>query len=524
MDSEEYSKPYLSKRSVGFMLGLAVFFFFIFIPTPELFVDTLKSSIGSAANDSEVLLVAAGMQKVLALFLLMIIWWITEALPIPATALLPAVMLPLLHITGWADGRIFEFTFQRTLVSYANPVIALFFGCFLLAGAMQKWGVDKRITLWLLTRGKIAASPKLTLLVLMYATALLSMWISNTAAAAIMLPIAIGILSQSSIEPGKNKFGTALMLCIAWSASVGGVGTLIGTPPNGIAISILRQNGLQTVNFLEWMMFGVPYVVLFIPIIWFLALKLYPPEKDTKLNKEYLSTKRGELGKFSMGEILVSFVFLSAIFLWVSHPFWKYILPESIAQKLNLFDEYAIGLFVGLILFIIPINFKKLDFILTWKDIKFVQWGVLILFGGGLALSDAMFKTGLAASIASNFVYLFGTPSTLIMLFVILILITFMTEVTSNTAVTSMMVPVVIAIGLGTGNDPAALSIGAAISASMAFMLPVATPPNALVYGTGYIELRQMIKAGFWLNIIGCIFTLAILYFFGHIVFGIIKL
>jgi sodium-dependent dicarboxylate transporter 2/3/5 len=222
MNLDEHSKPYLSKRSVGFILGLAVFFFFIIIPTPELFVDNLKSSIGSAANDAEVYWVAAGMQKVLALFFLMIIWWITEALPIPATALLPAVMLPLLHVRGWADGRIFEFTFQKTLVSYANPVIALFFGCFLLAGAMQKWGVDKRITLWLLTRGKIAASPKLTLLALMYATALLSMWISNTAAAAIMLPIAIGILSQSNIEPGKNKFGTALMLCIAWSASVGG--------------------------------------------------------------------------------------------------------------------------------------------------------------------------------------------------------------------------------------------------------------------------------------------------------------
>ena len=243
MTSEELSTTFSQKNAIGFVLGFVFFFILIAMPTPQSFIDSVRMSIGTILNDKEIFQIAASMQKVLALLSLMIIWWVTEAIPIPAVALLPEIMLPLLQVVGWSDGHLFEFTFQKTLVNYANPVIGLFLGCFFLAGGMQKWGIDKRITLWLLSKGKIASSPQLTLLVMMYTTAFISMWVSNTATTAIMLPIGVGILAQNTIDRSKNKFGTALMLGIAWSASVGGIGTIIGMPPNGIAISILRQSG-----------------------------------------------------------------------------------------------------------------------------------------------------------------------------------------------------------------------------------------------------------------------------------------
>ncbi len=507
----------MNLKAFGFIVGLFLFFLIISLPTFEQFSHTAQH------HD------ARSMQLVLAVLTLMAIWWITEAIPLPATALLPAILFPLLKITGTQGGVLYEFDFKNTLLSYANPVIYLFLGGFLIAGAMQKWKLDRRLTLWILTRGNLASNSHAILLGIMAITAFLSMWISNTATVAMMLPLGIGIISLTGAEPGKSRFGTAMMLGIAWAASIGGVGTTIGSPPNGIALGILNSTfssdpSYVRITFLDWMKFGVPYVCLFVPIAWYILKKTFPPEiKSIPGGKEQLINEKNKLGSPSSGEKRTIIVASLAVVLWITNPFWDSLLPLIVAEQLRWIDEYTIGLFCGVLLFIIPVNFKENIFILHWRDTKIIDWGTLILFGGGIALSDGMFKTGLASWIATSFVGLFGIPSTFLFVVIIILFVDFLTEVTSNTAVTSMMVPIVISIAISTGGNPITPAIVVAVAASMAFMLPVATPPNALVYGTGYVKLKDMIRAGFILDILGWILTTFVLVVIGSWIFGIIS-
>ncbi|MCI0708254.1 MAG: DASS family sodium-coupled anion symporter [Ignavibacteriae bacterium] len=522
----------MNTKASGFLFGLLFFFLIAFLPTFGVFRVAAESAVAGLADTTmqlEVGALARSMQTVLALLSLMVMWWVTDAVPLPATALMPALILPLFHVVGLQGQTVFEFNLRHVLVHYANPVIFLFLGGFLIAGAMQKWKLDRRFTLWFLTRGNIANDTRSMLFGLMAVTALLSMWISNTATAAMMLPLGLGVLSVLDAKPGESRFGTALMLGIAWSASVGGIGTIIGTPPNGIALGILDSTfgsdpGYQRITFLDWMKFGVPLVVGFLPMMWFLLIKVFPPEVHALPGgKERLSAERTQLSKMSNGEKGVLAIFLLAVVLWVSNPFWDSLLPDSLALRLGWIDEYSIGLFAGVILFLIPVNLRGGVFLLDWRDTKFVDWGTLLLFGGGIALSDAMFKTGLAGIIATSFVGFFGSPSTLMMVFLVVLLVNFLTEITSNTAVTSMMVPIVISIAVSTGENPVTLAVAAAVAASLAFMLPVATPPNALVYSTGYIRIGEMIKAGFWLDIIGWLFTVGILIVVANWIFGVVA-
>lgn len=516
----------MNNKSVGFILGIVLFLIILVLPTLNIFQATAHQLVADQQASLDPELLARSMQSVLAVLLLMIFWWITEPIPIPATALLPAVLFPILKIAGLQNGILYEFNLKNTLPSYANPVIYLFLGGFLLAGAMQKWKLDRRLTLYILTRGTLANNSKSILLGIMMTTAFLSMWISNTATAAMMLPLGLGVLSLIGVKPSESRFGTALMLGIAWSASIGGVGTIIGTPPNGIALGILNSTfanepSYQQISFLDWMKFGVPYVILAIPVAWFVLLKFFPPEIDKLAGgKEQLQKEQSLLGKLTSGEKRTIAVVLLAAFLWISNPFWKYLFPGWLQTQLLWLDEYSIGISCGVLLFLTPVKLKEGRFLLEWRDTKFVDWGTLILFGGGIALSDAMFKTGLAAWIATSFVGMFGNPSTLLLMIIIILLVDFLTEVTSNTAVTSMMVPIVISIALKTGGNPVALAVAAAVASSMAFMLPVATPPNALVYGTGYVKLKDMIKAGFVLDILGWILTVFILVVVGQYLFG----
>jgi sodium-dependent dicarboxylate transporter 2/3/5 len=520
----------MTAKTIGFLLGLLLFFCLAFLPTFGVFLQAAEDSLVHKTIDVAPELLARSMQIVLGLLALMVIWWVTEAVPLPATALLPAIILPLFHLTGVQGTSVFEFTHRNVLANYASPVIFLFLGGFLIAAAMQKWKLDRRFTLWLLTRGTIANDTKTTLLGLMAVSAFLSMWISNTATTAMMLPLGLGILSYLEAKPGESRFGTAMMLGIAWSASIGGIGTIVGTPPNGIALGILNSTfasdpTYHRITFLDWMKFGVPYVIGFLPIAWLLVLKVYPPEvRSIPGGKERLLVERKKLGPLSRGERGTLAVFAIAVILWVSNPFWASFLPAPFMEQLSWIDEYWIGLFAGVLAFFIPIQFRSGEFLLDWRDTRLVDWGTLLLFGGGIALSDAMFKTGLATWIAQSFVGVFGTPSTLVMMFIVVLLVDFLTEVTSNTAVTSMMVPIVISIALQTGSNPIALAIAAALAASMAFMLPVATPPNALVYSTGFVRISQMIRAGFWLDVIGMLFTVGILVAVAHWVFGVIAL
>lgn len=512
------------RQIIGLVLGPLLFFLILIIPTPDSFITIAQKSIGAITLNNEVYELAYSIKTVLALLLLMVVWWITEAVPIPVTALLPGIILPLLHTVGCVDGSLIVFNSKNVFLNYSNPVIFLFLGGFLLAAAMQKWGLDKRLILFLLTKGQLANSAKKIILGIMCVSAFMSMWISNTATTAMFLPLGIGILTLAGVAPQKSNFGKSLMLGIAWSASIGGIGTIIGTPPNGICVSILNSSKIANINFVDWMKIGIPFVIITIPIAWFLLIKIFPPEiSSIEGGKELLMKQRSELKKISAGEKATIGVFLLAVLLWVSNPFWNFILPSTMAMNLNFFDEYVIGLFAALLLFIIPTDWKKKKFALEWSDTKFVDWGTLILFGGGIALSDAMFKTGLANWLATSFVGIVGNPSTIILLFLIVILIAMLTEVTSNTAVTSMMIPIVISIARGSGADPVTLSIGTALAASMAFMLPVATPPNALVYGTGFIKIKDMLRCGFILDILGWFITVFIIYFFADKIFGIVH-
>lgn len=517
------------KRS-GFIIGLLVFLLVVLLSPFEAFLSSARLSLEGRDLSIDVSTLARSSQITLALLLLMVVWWITEAIPLPATALLPIVILPLFQVMGTQESSIYEFTPRNVLVSYAHPVIFLFLGGFFMASAMQKWKLDRRFTLWLLTRGSLANDTRTVLLGLMAATAFLSMWISNTAAAAMMLPLGLGMISLTGGQPGESRYGTAIMLGIAWSASIGGGGTIIGTPPNGIALGILDSTfgadpSYQRITFLDWMKFGVPYVLLFVPVAWLLLIKMFPPEHSgLPGGKEKLEHERSTLGPFSAGEKSTILVFSLAVFSWITNPFWEKALPLNMTAQLSWIDEYSIGIMFGVLLFLIPVSLKEGIFALNWKDTKLVDWGTLLLFGGGIALSDALFKTGVAGWIANSFVSSLGSPSTLLMLLAVVLLMDFLTEVTSNTAVTAMMIPIVISIAVHAGENPVTLAIGAAMAASLGFMLPVATPPNALVYATGYVRLRDMMRSGFWLDIVGWCITIFVLLVIGHLMFGVIPL
>lgn len=514
-------------RTIGFASGIVLFLAIQVSPTFDTFAAAAAALVAKEGAAVDPGLIGASMQSVFAILVLMVVWWFTEAVPLPVTALLPAVLLPLLRVTGVSGGEAYPFAPANVLRHYAAPVIFLFLGGFLLAAAMQKWRLDRRFTLWLLTRGAIAGDSRKILLGMMCATAFLSMWISNTAAAAMMIPIGLGLLAMFEAEPGKSRYGTAVMLGIAYAASIGGVGTIIGTPPNGIALGILDSTlgadpSYDPVTFLDWMSFGVPYAVLMVPAAWLLLLKRYPPEViRLRGERERLVDEYGRLGPLSWAEMGTLGVLSLAILLWVTNPFWGTILPGPVAGRLAWVDEYSIGLICGVLLFLVPAGNGGQGFLLDWEDTKFVDWGTLILFGGGIALSDAMFRSGLASWIVEPAVALFGAPSPLVLLLVVVFVMDFLTEVTSNTAVTSMMVPVLIGISAQSGIDPVMIAVGAAVASSMAFMLPVATPPNALVYGTRRVPLREMIRAGFLLDIIGWALTTAIVYLLAHKLFGI---
>ncbi len=521
----------MALQRVGLVVG--VLFFVLGIALPPL--DTFRAASGAflvehGIQGVEAEQYARSMQVVAGLILWMVVWWITEAIPLAWTALLPVVVVPLLSLVGLSQGRLVEFTIPTIARHYVSPVVLLFFGGFLLAASMRRWHLDRRITLWILTRGRLADSSRATLFGMMGVSAFLSMWISNTATCAMMLPLSLGILGYIGAEPGKSTYGTALMLGIAWAASIGGVGSLIGTPPNGIAVGVLNAHfahepSYQRTTFLDWMAFGVPLVAAFLPIAWFVLVKLFPPEVDAfEGGKERLLMEFRRLGKFSRGEKGAIAVFSMAVVLWLTLPFREQLFPAFILAHVTWLDEYTTGLLAGLLLFVIPVNVRERSFLLHWTDLRKVEWAALAIVGGGIALSDVMFKTGFASWIARTFITLIGSPSTLVMMFAVVFFVDFLTEIATNSAVISMMAPVVISIAQQTGENPVALTIAAAIASSMAFMLPVATPPNAIVYGTGYVRMKDMMRAGIVLDIVGWLLAVGVLVLFGWLIFGVISL
>jgi len=529
-DIPSHAGPRRRLQRIGLVLGAVGLLTVVALPPFEVFTRHAATTLGLSPDAPNVSELARGTQATLGILTIMVIWWLTEAVPIPITALLPGLLLPLLHVTGVRDGTFIAFNAKASFAAYASPIIYLFLAGFLLAGAMRKTGLDRRITLEILSWSPVMRGPGTILLVVMAITAGLSMWISNTATTALMLPVALMILQQLGQTPDENSgkkpaFGIVMMFGIAWAASIGGLGTIIGSPPNGIVVGILHDQGIAEVNFLQWMEMGVPISVLGILAAWGLLMLQYRPKiGDTTAGLQAMRRARSKLGALGIDEIATLVVFLLAAVLWISHPFWHDILPAAVFRRVERFGISEIGLLCAVLLFVFPIDRIDWRAVLDWRDAKYVDWGTLILFGGGIALSDAMLRTGLTDWFATSFVNVVGHPGPWFSLSMLVLLIAFLTEVTSNTAVTSMMTPVLIGLAPRLGLPPLTLCLACAMATSLAFMLPTATPPNALVYASGYFRIGQMARAGLLMDLIGRIILVAGLYYIAGAFLGVIPL
>ena len=454
---------------------------------------------------------------------LMAVWWMTEALPLSATALLPIIAFPALT----------ALTIDDATAPYADPIVFLFLGGFLIAIAMQKWDLHRRIAL--LTLRRVGTEPRRIVLGMMIATAFLSMWVSNTATTLMMLPIGISVLAlvvensshgndegadataQALHEGAKVSdlvedkdvriFGVALLLSIAWAASIGGLGTLLGSPPNAIVAGYISSELDTEVGFLQWMMLGVPIVVVFLGVAWLIITRVAFRFKLEEIpgGAELIDDEISALGPMSRGEKIVLAVFAGAAFFWIVPGVLSNISAiGDAAPWLDSFDDTVIALAAGLVLFLVPGDSDG-RMTLEWKDAEDgLPWGVLLLFGGGLSLAAAVASSGLDVWFGQQVGGLGALPIVLL-LFAVVLIVLMLTEVTSNTATAATFIPVLGGVAVGIGVDPTTLLIPAALAATCAFMLPVGTPPNAIVFGTGTVRITEMVRGGAVLNVVGAV-------------------
>lgn len=454
---------------------------------------------------------------------LMAVWWMTEALPLSATSLLPIILFPVLT----------ERTVTAAAAPYANPIVFLFLGGFLIAIAMQKVNLHRRIAL--ITLRTVGTHPRQIVLGMMISTAFLSMWVSNTATTLMMLPIALSVLAlvvesrqadggtQGDVllaglasgkpvsdlieDPDVRTFGVALVLSIAWSSSIGGLGTLLGSPPNAIVAGYISSELGKQVGFAEWMMLALPLVVVFIGLAWLLITRvLFRFElPEVRGGRRMIQDQIAHLGAMGRGEKCVLGVFAGAAFCWIVPGLLAGL--GDFAQRfpwLGLFNDTVVALAAGLLLFVLP-GAKNGSAILDWKDAEEgIPWGVLLLFGGGLSLAASVAGTGLDQWFGQQVTGLSGLHVVALIGAVTLIVL-FLTEITSNTATAATFIPILGGVAVGIGIDPMTLLIPAALAATCAFMLPVGTPPNAIVFGTGVVKIAEMAQGGIVLNIVGAI-------------------
>jgi len=473
------------RQTVGLFLGPLLFVAVLAAPTPD--------GLSYAA------------QAVAASTAWVAVWWISEAVPIPAASLLPLVLFP-------ATGAVGS---EAAASPYASPIIFLFMGGFFIAVSIQRWGLHRRIALR--TIAAIGTNPSRIILGFMVATAFLSMWVSNTATVVMMTPIGLAVVAQvagmvdetSADVPtvqGDFNFGTGLMLCLAYSASVGGVGTLIGSPPNIVFAGAVGEVFGQEITFLDWMVYGIPISVIGVAVIWIYVTKLVRPPRIDSVpgGVDVVRDELDELGSMSREERLVLVVFAATAVAWISREF-------VINEFLPAVDDSTIAVAAALVLFLIPARDSdgERTFLLDWTTGLKIPWGVILLFGGGLSIASAFNRTGLADWIGGRLVGLEGT-SIVVVVAVVVVLTVFMTEITSNTATTAMLMPVLASLAVGIGVHPYGIMIAGATAASFAFMLPVATPPNAVVFGSGYITMTQMVRVGFFLNLAGILLIIAV--------------
>ena len=447
-----------------------------------------------------------GGRATVAIGILMAVWWVTEALPLAATALLPLALFPVTGVLPMEDAA----------APYANDLIFLFMGGFMLALAMQRWGLHRRIALQ--TIRAVGTTPVRMIGGFMIASAGLSMWVSNTATTVMMLPIGLAVLKLvfdrvddvDSDDPeqitgdGAPNFATGLMLGIAYAASIGSLATVIGTPPNTFLIAYLSENHDINIGFGTWMLFGLPLAIVFLVIAWVVITKvLYPPQMDEiPGGRELIADELTDMGPMSRGEKVVLSVFTLTALLWISRSLF---LQDLFAgTTMEGIDDAAIGIGAAIVLFGWPIDREHGVFALDWETAKDLPWGILLLFGGGLSLAAGVSETGVDAFIGQQVQSLGGFP-VFALIFVVVAIVIVLTELTSNTATTAAVVPILGGVATGLGYGPMVLVVPAALAATCAFMLPVATPPNAIVFGSGHITIQQMARIGIVLNVIGLV-------------------
>ena len=476
----------ITKKNIGLFLGPIVFVLINFFYEPE-----NLSSEGIA---------------ILASTLWIAIWWMTEAIPIYVTSLLPIILFPL---SGGLELKL-------TTASYGHKFVFLFIGGFILAIAIEKWKLHKRIALNII---KIVGTKKSNIILgFMIATAFLSMWISNTATAVMILPVGLAIISQlkdnpKTIENENIVFGKTLMLAIAYSASIGGMATLIGTPPNLVLAGVVKTSFNVEINFLQWMSFGLPISIFLLFICWkyltTIAYNFSDQNFESGLNE--IDKQLKELGKVSYEEKSVLIVFILTALAWVTQSF-------LIKQFIPAIDDTIIAIFAAIILFILP-NKEGSKKLLSWADAVKLPWGILLLFGGGMALAKGFDSSGLAIWIGSQMNFFNAIPL-LFLLLILIAIVNFLTEITSNLATTAMLLPVLVALSETIEVNAFFLLVGATVAASCAFMLPVATPPNAVVFGSKILKIDDMIKKGFWMNLISILILTAAVYWILPIIWG----
>jgi sodium-dependent dicarboxylate transporter 2/3/5 len=476
------------RQRLGLALGLLLFAFLVFAPLPA--VAGLTPAI----------------RKMVAVTALMCVWWVSEPIPLAATALLPLVAFPLLGIASSA----------KAAAPYANQIIFLLLGSFMLAQAMERWNLHRRIALHIVRR--VGTNPSRMVLGFMSASAAISMGVSNTATVAMMMPIGLAVILELGeaakregvpldTTPGRFPFGTNLMLGIAYGASIGGVGTLIGTPPNLLVVGALEKTHGIRVSFLEWLAFGVPLVVIFVPLAWWwLTRRAYPLGKsDLPGGVALIEEQIQKLGPIRSGERRTAAVFAATALAWIFQPLWTSWFPlgPGIAES-------TVAIAGAVAMFLLPAGDGRN--LLDWDAAVRLPWDIVLLFGGGLALAEGFDLTGLSSWVGENLKLFSQAPLPLFVLGVVAVVAAF-TEFASNTATAAMVLPILAAAATGVGLSPALLCVPAGMAASLAFMLPASTPPNAIVFGTHYVTIPQMMKAGLAMNFFGVILvTLAALF------------
>jgi sodium-dependent dicarboxylate transporter 2/3/5 len=465
---ETIARYHLHQR-IGFALGAVVFLLLMLLPAP--------SGMSAAA------------WKTTALLALMATWWISEAIPIFATALLPIVLLPVLDIAPIKDAT----------APYANPVIFLFMGGFFIALAIEAHGLHRRVALWLLS--KVSPSPSWIIGGFMLVTGFISMWVSNSATTLMMLPIGQSVvelvMGEERDDSTRKNFSAAMMLGIAYSASIGGLGTLVGTPPNALLVGFMNETYKVQLGFAQWAMLGVPLVFISLPLSWLLMTRfIFPlPSEQLRSSQQAIQSQLASLGKMSKGETLVAIVFVITAVLWMFEPLLTAWFPQ---MKLS---DAGIAILGAMLLFLLPIDFQKGEFVLSLETAKKLPFDVLILFGGGISLAQAIQKSGLATYVSQSLSG-FGDVSIFSMVILASLIAIFATELIGNTALAATLLPILAPVAVAMGENPYVLLLPATLGVSCAFMLPVGTPPNAIVYASGYITMPQMARTGWWLNLL----------------------